>query len=166
MKVFSQAFICILPAFITIQSTAQDSTAVKFNYSEQRLNQNEILVSIKMKIHTGIKLYALQKQAEDAVYSGILFDSSFKKIIAGPVTEKGNINSVKDSTLNATVRYYTDSAEWDQKIKAGPADSLLLKGRLDYLYKKADEYIQGQEKFRIFIQPEKAEIKPESLISK
>jgi thiol:disulfide interchange protein DsbD len=134
---------------------ANDSTAIRLHFEQQRINDQEVLLSIRAVVPQGIKLYGLQNTMDDALYSTISFDSSAQKYLTQQVTEKGISHSEKDASVGAEVRFFSDSVEWQQKIKAGALDSLLVKGAVNYLYKKGEEYLPAEQSFKFFIHPEK-----------
>jgi thiol:disulfide interchange protein len=133
---------------------ASDSTRVKLSYHQQRLNDKEVLLSIKASIPSGVKLYALQKSVSDALYSTISFDSIATQYISSKLEEKGIARSEKDPALEAVVSYFTDSVVWQQKVNATASDSFLLKGTVSYLYKNGEEYLPGEERFKFSVTPE------------
>lgn len=140
--------------FFSSFAFAQDSSAVKFTYNSQRINDKEVLFSIKGKIAPGVKLFALQKSPDDIMYSTIQFDSSLKSKFEGVVTQKQEIKSATDPTLQSEVHFMTDSVEWQQKIKASVTDSFAVKGVISYLYQKGAEYLPKEEEFQEYILPE------------
>ena len=115
---------------------ATDSTIVRFDINTVRINDTENMLSIKATVAQGVKLYGLQQSAADQLYSSISFDSSFAKYLNGTIEEKGIKNIEKDASIGADVSYYSDSVLWRQKIKINSTDSLLLKGNINYFYKK------------------------------
>jgi len=155
MTSFTKLCASLLLIFFTIHSLAQDSSAVKFSYSAQRLNDKEALLIIKGKIAPGIKLFALQTSPGETLYSSIQFDSSLKKMLQDPVLQKGAEQKAIDSSLQTEVHFFTDSVEWQQKILAAATDSFLVKGSVNYMYREADNYVPKEDKFKIFIEPEK-----------
>src|SRR5882757_8802409 len=108
--------------FITLQTKAQDTNGVAFIYSQARMNDGEVLLTIKAVPQKDNKLYALQKKENDVLYSSIIFDSSFSKYLDGTIAEKGISKTERDLTVNATVNYFTDTVLWQQKIKLPSAD--------------------------------------------
>ncbi|MEO6637436.1 MAG: cytochrome c biogenesis protein CcdA [Ginsengibacter sp.] len=138
---------------------AQDSL-IRFNFNTERINENEVLLKFKARIPRGIELFALQKTADDPLYSTIIFDSSLKKLITDSVVTNGILHSTYDSLVQAGVRYFSDSVEWVQKVKANVNDSFLVKGTLTYMYKNGENYLPAEEAFKFFIQPadDKAEV--------
>ena len=134
---------------------AEDSTAVSLSYSKQRINEKEVLLSLRLKIKPGYKLFALQKKEEDVLFSTITFDSTVTKHLSGAVVEKGTKKTEIDAATQTHVEYFADSVVWEQKIHASEADSFVVKGNLNYLFAKADEYIPGEKAFKLFIKPDK-----------
>ncbi|HSN10385.1 MAG TPA: cytochrome c biogenesis protein CcdA [Hanamia sp.] len=143
---------------LSAKSFAQDSSAVKFNYGYQRLNDSEVVFNIAAKIDKGIKLFALQRSPNDVLYSSISFDPSQKKILRDSLFHNGNEQMSKDASLNSEVHYYTDSVVWKQKIRASLSDSFLLKGAVSYMYQKGADYLPGESKFKTFILPQSKSI--------
>lgn len=151
--IFRFCIIAVLHCF-ALSVSAADSTGIRWDYVQERINDNEVLLSIKAVVPPGVKLYGLSKTDADALYSSIAFDSSANKYLAGKIVENGASKSENDATINAVVTYYKDSVLWQQKINAKSTDSLVLKGKVTYLYKKGEEYLPGEEKFKFAISPE------------
>ncbi|MEO6820748.1 MAG: cytochrome c biogenesis protein CcdA [Ginsengibacter sp.] len=145
-------FFCFL--FISSFSFAQDSSAIKFTYSTQRINDKEVIFSIKGKIAPGIKLFAIQKSPDDIMYSTVQFDSTIKSRLTDSISQKQTIQTSTDPALQSVVHYMTDSVEWQQKIKASATDSFAVKGTVSYLYQKGAEYLPKEEKFQEYILPD------------
>ena len=76
---FIRAFFCMYLTLIAFSVNAADSTAIKLSYSQQRINDKEVLLTIKVSAEKDIKLYALKKIELDALYSSVSFDSTYKK---------------------------------------------------------------------------------------
>jgi thiol:disulfide interchange protein DsbD len=153
-KFFVPVFIGMLLLLFAANAFSQDSL-VRFSYSSNRINDREVLLSIKGKIAPGIKLFALQKSPDDIMYSSIHFDSSLKNIREDSVLQKGNEQKAMDKQLQSEVHFFTDSIEWQQKVKASLTDSFLVKGTVSYSYEKDGEYPSKQDDFQIFVLPEK-----------
>jgi thiol:disulfide interchange protein len=159
-KILVACFLACFHLFVFSVSAA-DTTAtkeVKLFLGQERLNDKEVLLSIKAVLAPGLKLYALQKSEADALYSTISFDSSATKYITSMVEEKGAAKTEKDPAVDAVVNYYTDSVLWQQKVDASLTDSLLLKGTVTYLYKSGEEYVPGEEAFKFSLTPERAHV--------
>lgn len=150
---FRRAWFCGLFLFLALSSAASDSTAVKLIFEQERINTEEVVLTIKAIPKNGIKLYALQKRENDALYSAVVFDSSFAKYLDGNVVEKGINKTEKDSTLDVIVNYFSDPVLWQQKIKLLATDSLVVKGHVSYMYKQGDEYKPGEQAAKFFINP-------------
>jgi thiol:disulfide interchange protein len=135
---------------------AEDSTAVTLSYSKQRISEKEVLLSLRLNIKSGVKLFALQKKEEDVLFSTVTFDSSASKYLSGSITENGVKKSELDASTQSQVEYFSDSVVWEQKINASEADSFLVKGNVNYLFTKGDEYTPGEQSFKFFIKPDNA----------
>lgn len=152
MNVFFQRLILIQLLLISLIAQANDSLSVHFLFDKTRTNDSQVVIKIKAYVPNGIKLYALQKSPNDAVYSSIEFDSSCLKYLDGPVKENGTVKKENDNTLSASVNYVTDSVTWGQLLNVGPDDSLLLKGKINYMFKQGDQYIPQEKDFKFFIE--------------
>ncbi|MEO6814448.1 MAG: cytochrome c biogenesis protein CcdA [Ginsengibacter sp.] len=133
---------------------SQDSSAVQFEYSSQRLNDSTVILSIKGKIAKGIKLFALQKSPDDVMYSAIHFDSSVSSRLKDSISQKGTIQKATDAALQSQVHFFTDSVEWQQEIRAALKDSFLVKGDISYLYQQGADYPSKEDQFQLFILPQ------------
>ncbi len=153
MNLFTRLSAFLLLLFFAGNAFSQDSSAVQFSYNSQRLNDSEVLLTIKGKIDSGIKLFALQKSPDDIMYSSVQFDSSLQKIRKDSILQKGSEQEAMDPQLQSEVHFFRDSVEWQQKINASPRDSFLVKGKVSYMYQKGEEYLPKEENFQIFILP-------------
>src|SRR4030095_9575527 len=91
---------CMLVVLNASATRASDSTSVQLVFSQSRINSNEVRLSIKAVIASGIKLYGLQKSVKDPVYSAISFDSPAKRFLVDSITEKGKAESEMDHTVD------------------------------------------------------------------
>ena len=133
---------------------SQDSSALKFSYNTQRINDSEVVLSIKAKIPPGIKLFALQKSPDDIMYSSVHFDSSVSSRLKDSVFSTEKIQTAHEAALGGKVHFFTDSVHWQQKIKAAASDSFLVKGDVNYLYQEGSEYPSKKDEFEVFVLPE------------
>jgi len=148
------AFFFVLGSF---RSNASDSTGLELHFTKERTSDSSVLVTIKAIVPSSAKLYALQEEKNNTLYSTISFDSTIHQYLNGAIDEKGIKHSEKDPSVEATVNYFTDSVLWQQKLKVLLSDSFQLKGTINYLYKKGEEYLPGEKEFKINIEPEKIE---------
>jgi thiol:disulfide interchange protein DsbD len=139
--------------FFSINGYSQDSSAVNLSYSTQRLNDKEVLFSIKGKIAPGTKLFALKHSPDEIMFSTIQFDSSVSNKLAGDISQKEVIQTAVDTALQSEVRYFTDSVIWQQKLNASLTDSFLLKGTVSLMYQKGNQYLPEEIHFQEFILP-------------
>ena len=155
MKKFTWVVALLGFLFISSNVFSQDTTGVSFSFNTQRLNDSEVVIFIKGKINPGIKLFALQKSPEDALYSTIQFDSAVKKLLRDSIIQKGNEQNATVPTLPGEIHFFKDSVEWQQKVSASPSDSFLVKGNMSYMTQKGDQYLPWEKEFKIFVLPEK-----------
>lgn len=134
---------------------SQDSAAVHFKYETHRLNDSMVLFSIKGKINKDVKVFGLQKTPEDILYSTVEFDSSLFPRLSGKIIQKDALIFENDEALGANVSYSKDSLLWQQPIKALPADSFKVSGKIIYAFQKGSEYPAKEKDFETYILPEK-----------
>lgn len=132
---------------------SQDTTGVSFTYSQQRINDDSVLLNIKATVKPAYKLYALQQKADDVLYSSISFDTTNLIKISGNFLEKGNVATENDTSVKSTTHFFTDTVLWQKKVFAKAGDSSVIKGIVSYLVKYNDEYIPGEKVFKFYIHP-------------
>jgi cytochrome c biogenesis protein CcdA/thioredoxin-related protein len=132
-------------------SWANDSAIVRFDISTTQLNGSQKALTIKAFVSPDVRLYGLQQSGNDVLFSSISFDSTSTKYLDGVVKEKGTKQTEKDLSVDASVSYFSDSVIWQQALLLNTTDSLILKGNINYFYKKGEEYIPGEHAFKIHI---------------
>lgn len=153
MRILQVRFVFLCMAMLSsVVMVAQDAV-LSFSYAKNRINDNEVLLTIKAKVQQPVKLYSVVQKTTDGVFSTISFDSSANTLLKGSLEEKGSVKTEKDQTLNTTVYFFTDSVSWQQKINLPKTDSTVVKGNLTFFYKKGDAYLSGEESFKFFITP-------------
>jgi thiol:disulfide interchange protein DsbD len=149
---------CIL-MFFSLVLRAQDSSQISFTYSQHRINDTAVNLTITARVlKPGIALFPLQQKETDPVYSQVNFDSASQKFLTGKLAEKGNIQSVQDPVLNAPVAFVSDSLEWVQTVRVPGKDTALIKGEIAYMYKNGDAFPAENEMFRFVIMPDKKDV--------
>jgi thiol:disulfide interchange protein DsbD len=155
MKKLFHAYLFVCTTLLCLSVNAADSTGINWTFEKKRVNDGEVILSIKAIIPAGVKLYALQKSESDALYSTVTFDSLTKKYAKDSLFDKGEKRTEKDASVAAMVAYYTDSVLWQQALQVRASDALLLKGTINYLYKKGGEFVPGEQAFKVTLEPEK-----------
>lgn len=157
MKVYS----FLLSALLLLSTClfAQDATSpVKLTSSFQRINDKEVLLTIKAGISGNAQLYSAKKLPNDAPYSEIIFDSSVVKLLSGEPAESGHLTKIKEPLLdNVEVAYFTDSVIWQQKINLAAKDSIVIEGKVNCFLKQGDEFNSKEEEFTVIIPSVKEE---------
>lgn len=110
-------FLSVLFIFFGFIVTAQDSALVQFFIAQKKLDDTTAAVSITAKPATGIKIFSIVPANKDVpVTSTVLPDSTNKIKPLSTIAETGKAVTVKDSTLQTDVTYYTDSVTWTQNF--------------------------------------------------
>lgn len=140
--------------FLTIFSSAQDKQPVQFSFEKIKTGNAEFELKIKAKPAAGIKLFSIQKIADDLpVNTSISFDSTAKIYLKDNLKENGALKTAIDPALNnSTIKYFTDSVEWVQKIKLNPDDSIRITGSINYYYKKGESVESSEQRISMQFQ--------------
>lgn len=151
MKQFiTRSLAFLLLTFIGFGAWAQDSSQIKLTYTSERLDDNEVLLTIKaVVVGEGKKLYSVNKLSEESVFSTVEFDTAVKKFLKDPLLEKGNVKTEKDADLGVDVKYAVDSLIWQQKVTLPSAEAKTISGKVSYLVNVNGEYKSNAEEFAI-----------------
>lgn len=143
----------IVSFFLSLTITAQEKQPVQFNFNKVDNGNGEFILNITAKPAPGIKLFSIQKVSSDLpVNTVISFDTTIKKYLLDSIVETGNPITEKDPSLdNATIKFYTDSLQWKQKIKLNPGDSTRIIGNINYYYKKGESVESGDQRISLEI---------------
>ena len=102
MRLSFKRIIAIQIILISLTARANDSLSVRFFFDKNRSSDSRVVINIKAFVSNGVKLYALQKSSEDALYSSIEFDSTCSKYLAGSVIENGAVKKENDTAVGTT----------------------------------------------------------------
>lgn len=142
---------------IVNRTAAQDKTPVQFSFTAERTNDSLVTLSVKAKIDKGVNLFTVKKQnEEDAFVSAIHFDTvkTARYVHAGEApVEKGQIQVVKDSALEAELHFFNDSVNIEYTLHVPAADTAVIRGNFDWLAKQGDEFPSGSESFSVTVKP-------------
>ncbi|NOT92835.1 MAG: thioredoxin fold domain-containing protein [Ferruginibacter sp.] len=140
--------------FLSLFSSAQDTQPVQFSFDKAKTAAGEFELKIKAKPAAGIQLFSTQKISEDLPVNTIInFDTAAKIFLRDSIKESGTLKTTVDATLNnATIKYFTDSVEWVQKIKLNKGDSTRIIGSINYYYKKGESIESGEQRISMQFQ--------------
>lgn len=138
----------VVSFFLSLTITAQDQQPVQFNFNKEDKGKGEFILKIIAKPASGVKLFSIQKiSGELPVNTVISFDSAAKKYLQDSIVETGKLQTEKDTALNnASIKFYTDSLQWQQKIKLSSGDSTRIVGTINYYYKKGESVESGEQR--------------------
>ncbi len=139
-------------AFFSSEVYAQQDSLIRFSYQQVRIGEDEVQLLIKVQLAKGVRLFSAGEAPDTIPHSAVQFDTLAKSHLIGKIEERGEKRTELDPVVNQPVSYFTDSVEWVQRLKLAATDSILVKGTVDYFFKKDDEYTPGSDPFRIFIQ--------------
>ena len=150
-RIFKLLTALCLGTFFTVASFAQDKP-VTFSIQKEGKG-DEYIIKIKASIKAGNQLYSIKKFGEDApINTQIIFDTATKKILKDSLIETGKAQTGTDATFNnASVTFFTDSVEWQQKIDLSATDSAVIRGTIAYFVKSGEEYNNLEEPFKITV---------------
>jgi len=132
----------------------QDTLPLSFRYSRERVDDSTVVLSVAVRMAEGVRLYALPAGGGDILFSEWVFDSLSIPYLRSGVTARGRVTKERDAELDAEVSFHMDSVIWQQSVRAGVSDSLVVRGSFRYLYKSGGDYVNGEEPVRFSILPE------------
>lgn len=142
-------------ALLAQTAIAQETSPVQFVFSNQRLNDSLIQLSVTAKLNKGFQLFGVNKQnAEDAFVSSLTLEESLANRLTNVAKENGKPLMLPSS--NATeppYRVFEDSVQFLYTIKLASTDSLIVKGQFAWLGKMADAFPSGTENFTLEVLP-------------
>lgn len=141
-------------SLISTSLNAQQDSAVRFTVVKQRVDDSNVVVSVKARITKGVDLLSIHQDSSAPFFSSIATDTVLSSRLRGVVEEKALIAQINDTVLGATLAMIRDSAEWVMQVRALPDDSFMLRGSIDYAYIKGEEYLTSQENFKIAVIPD------------
>lgn len=130
---------------------AQKDSVIKVTTSQERVNDKESRLLIKVTTIPGNKIYSIDKKSEESLSSSIVFDSSIQKELKGTVQETGKAITEKDTTIGSDVKYYQDSVIWIQTVQTPASGKKEFEGKINYMVKVGDEYKSGEEGFSVTV---------------
>lgn len=140
----------LLAAGISADVWAQEAPVVSFE--KERLNDSTVRLYFDVKAPSGTRIYRLP-QGQDVLYSEIEFDSASRGYVTGKLSSVTEPVQERDAALEALTFFHQDSVRWRQDVRISSGDSVVLKGELRFMYKRADEFLNGAERFRFEIAP-------------
>ena len=143
-------FLLLLAAGISADVWAQEAPVVSFE--KERLNDSTVRLYFDVKAPSGTRIYRLP-QGQDVLYSEIEFDSASRGYVTGKLSSVTEPVQERDAALEALTFFHQDSVRWRQDVRISSGDSVVLKGELRFMYKRADEFLNGAERFRFEIAP-------------
>ena len=123
---------------------------MQFRFTQEAAG-NDVLLKIKAIVPKGNEIISVQKISDDApINTQISFDSSNKIVLKDSLLEKGVGRQSKEADFNnATVTYFADSVEWQQKLQLHSSDSAMVKGTITYFVKNNDAFNNFEEPFAV-----------------
>jgi thiol:disulfide interchange protein DsbD len=137
---------------LSFSATAQRDTAskpVRLSFESQRRDDSTVVVKVAATMDRGVRLYRLKRSENDVIYSEISFDSASALRLRDTAAAMGNLEAEMEPSLDAVTEYYVDSVTWLQPVSVDAGDSVVLKGAFRYSYKSGEEYLSGEEPFRL-----------------
>lgn len=133
--------------------TAQDSNPVQFVFSAVRVNDTMAYLVIDAKMEKGLQLFSTSKlNEEDAFISAVKTgdNSSFQLLPSGWIVT-GNSVSITDPVDTLVHKGFADSMQIRIPVSLkGVKDSAAeIRGTIDWLGKKGDNYPSGSVNFRV-----------------
>ncbi|WP_018626456.1 protein-disulfide reductase DsbD family protein [Niabella aurantiaca] len=141
--------------FLFLVAAAQDSSRVKFSYSQRPAGENEVQLIITAHVtDPGTELFGIQTAQNKDVYSAIVFDTAAAKYLKDSLSEKGSLQQQTDPVLSVPVAFVKDSLQWIQTVKLEKGDSAVVKGAVTYMFKSGETFASFEEPFKFYVKNE------------
>jgi thiol:disulfide interchange protein DsbD len=146
----------LLLIFFLNHTTAQEQNPVQFSFTQQP-SGNEVLLKIKAVVQPGNRLFSTKNFSDEApIHTQIKFDTSAFYSIKDSVAEKGTAQQTTEADFNnASVIFFLDSVEWQQKIRIETSDSVNIKGTIAYFVKTGGAFNNFEKPFSFKVAKEK-----------
>lgn len=164
---FLKGFFFVIVFLISLTLTAQDIKPVQFNFLANRDASGQAFISIQAKVAPGAQLFSIKRKLpDDAFFTAVDFDSSAKRYLKDSIIELGNVKTSLDSaTGSMAVRFFIDSAEWQQPLSLNKSDSAVIKGTIIWLARQGNTFPGGEESFSIEVKAVPAEAAASNVIA-
>ena len=162
MRKLLLAFICLVIS--TVVSTAQN--AVQFKDTVIRINDSVAALNIHAVIQKGVALFTTKKIGNDTSFiSSFHPDTSLAKYIhaSDTITEAGMLQTATDTSLQATLHYYTDSVTFKIPLHIPASEDVIVKGNFSWLAKNGDDFPSGEN--TVLLSLKKENIKAASTVN-
>lgn len=143
MRKLLLAFTCLVIS--TVASTAQST--VQFKDTVIRINDSVAVLNIHAVIQKGAELFSTQKTGTDTSFlSSFHPDTSLARYLraSDTLTETGMLQTATDTSLQATLHYYTDSVTFSLPLHIPASEDVTIKGSFSWLAKKGDDFPSGE----------------------
>ncbi len=116
-----------MPCFVTAQSPVQ------WNWSAQKVNDNEYEIKLTATMQPGWHLYS-QQQPEEAIVvpTEILFNKNPLLELKDKIMEQGKLEKYRDKTLEVEAWQYSGKVEFVQRIKLKENVKTTLTGTVEF----------------------------------
>lgn len=142
-------------ALNAIVGFSQEKQPVDFKFTQERINDKEVLFRISAHVSNGAKLYSIVKENEDLPFSTVSFDTALVSKKMGETTEKANVQKVKEEVFEgAETMVIGDSVVWEQKFSIPASATERIKGEVAYMVKEEDAFNQYTVPFSVSVKPE------------
>lgn len=156
----------LLLAFISlciysVASNAQNT--VQFKDTVIRINDSIAELQIHAVIPKGTELFTTKKIGGDSSFiSSFRPDTSLARYIGASdtITETGTLQRAQDTSLQATLHYYTDEVTFKIPLHVSASEDVTVKGSFSWLAKNGDDFPSGEN--TVLLSLKKTEIKAAS----
>ncbi len=132
---------------------AQDTKPVQFSFTTSRVNDSLVVLSIQARMEKGVSLFSSHKKDPAEAFASVIHLDTAKTgrftRLQDSVTEIGQLQSVNDAAIGSALHYFNDSVRFELPLHIASTDSAVVKGSIDWLAKKGDEYPSGNEAFSL-----------------
>lgn len=136
------SFLLLPFLFVQAQTVAPQLTS-----SLKKTNDSVAVLTIKVALPEGFKLFTIDEKNETELTSSIELSKELGAKLISSFTEKGTLKSATDDQLNQTIKYFEDSVEYTANVGLDSTNE--VEGIFVFLGRYADEFPSGELKFNV-----------------
>ena len=124
--------VLVTAVMLTLGAFAQIEAPVKWAYAAKRTSATEAVVFLKATIQPGWHIYSLNVKEGGPIKTSFTFAPSKDYALAGKVVEPKPATKFENA-FKMNVSYFEKEVVFQQKIKLKSANTITVKGRLEYM---------------------------------
>ena len=122
----------LVALMVTIGAFAQIEAPVKWSYAAKRISPTEAVVFLKATIQSGWHIYSQTVKSGGPIKTSFVFTTSKEFTLVGKTSEPKPATKF-EKAFKMNVSYFEKEVIFQQKIKVKSANTITVKGKLEYM---------------------------------